>query len=230
MPRPEQERIYMEAANNLLGNLWNDIVNRESPDFSALRADTRIGIEVTTIYRSGTTERGSPAKARESVGARELQEIAREYYSNGGSPISVQVLGSISAKHARDTISSCLRNHRREEAWNRKKYSLDHGIKLYVTDIPEEFPDYERWELVDDHVGHVSTASVEDLQAAIDKKGSRLRSYLQKFQEIDLLIVADRMYRSGKLLPPESPRISNPGFANIYFLSYPDEIAYVDCQ
>jgi hypothetical protein len=62
------------------------------------------------------------------------------------------------------------------------------------------------------------------LQAAINRKGKNLSLYRDKYAEIDLLLVADRILNSGHLLQDEQIVVSNPGFRSIYFLSYPEAI------
>lgn len=56
-----------------------------------------------------------------------------------------------------------------------------------------------------------------------------LSLYRDKYTEIDLLLVADRLLNSGRLLQDEEIVVSNPGFRRIYLLSY-QEAAGRECS
>jgi hypothetical protein len=101
-------------------------------------------------------------------------------------------------------------------------------VKIQMTPLQASFGNYSRWLLVDDRVGWTREVTSTDLQSAINKKAVKLRLYKQKYTDIDLLLVADRTFNSGKLLPAHNLVIQNPGFRRIYFLSYPEAIECVD--
>jgi hypothetical protein len=65
-----------------------------------------------------------------------------------------------------------------------------------------------------DYAPKVSTKSGE----------AQLAAYKAKYERIDLLLVADRVFGSGRLSLLADVQVKNPGFDNIYFLSYPEAI------
>jgi len=98
---------------------------------------------------------------------------------------------------------------------------------LYVTDLPANLIGYSRWQVVDYHVGWVREVTQTELQNAINAKALKLSAYKAKYERIDLLLVADRVFGSGRFSLQADLKIENPGFSNIYFLSYPDLIQSV---
>jgi hypothetical protein len=100
-------------------------------------------------------------------------------------------------------------------------------VKVYMTPLPVSFARYSRWTFVNDKVGWPRSVSASDLQHAINRKAGNLTLYMQKYDNIELLLVADREFNSGKLIQGNLPALSNPGFRKIYFMSYPDSIQLV---
>ena len=77
---------------------------------------------------------------------------------------------------------------------------------------------------VNDRVGWLRRTTAADLQHAINRKEANLPLYKQKYDNIELLLVADRTFNSGKLVDTNDLVVSNPEFRAIYFMSYPDSI------
>ena len=101
------------------------------------------------------------------------------------------------------------------------------GVTVYMTPLPAERPGYSDWTYIDDRVGVVAEISSAMLQAAVDAKAARLPAYQLKYRDIDLLIVADRSFNSRRMSQLAGVSVTNPGFRNIYFLSYPITIQRV---
>ena len=101
---------------------------------------------------------------------------------------------------------------------------LSSDVTLHITNLPESQKHYPYWPSLDHRVGWVRPVASAELQYAIDEKARKLPAYKDKYERIDLLLVADRTFGSGRLSLPADTQIKNPGFTNIYFLSYPDTI------
>ena len=56
------------------------------------------------------------------------------------------------------------------------------------------------------------------------KKAKNLPRYHSPYSEIDLLLVADRTYNSGRLEGIDGLKVENRGFRAIYFMSYLESI------
>ncbi|CUH89065.1 hypothetical protein PH5382_03010 [Phaeobacter sp. CECT 5382] len=88
-----------------------------------------------------------------------------------------------------------------------------------------------RWSVIQDGVGWISR-NEENLQREIDKKARKLSIYKEAYSDIRLLVVANRINNSGKLILEERFRPNLRGFNAVYFLSYPDRVSpfYSQCN
>lgn len=215
------ERIHAESASRLLGEGWNLVEIPEPLDFEVHRGENIFGLEHTQVFKGQVGASGSAEKRNESGRQRMLAQLARSYYQAGGVPIRAQFLGSLPVETV-GLVQSMVQNAPDQE-FERQVFKVG-ALKVFITRIPNSFGHYNRWDLVNDAVGWVGSTSHELLQAAIDAKQPKLAAYHEKYEDIELLLVADRILNSGKLRLTEVPLLRNPGFRRILFLSYPESI------
>jgi len=220
-----QERIYAEKAIELLAVDWTLEDIPDPPDFEIRSGVFFFGLEVRQIFAGGERDFGSPQKRSEKIKSSLVSKLAEQFYELGGRPINVKVLGGVSDESILP-IARALVSSTPQTSWKNASICLD-GVKVFVTRLPDSLSRYSRWTVVDDRVGWPRQVSSNELQSAIDKKADNLRLYKDKYADIDLLLVADRTFNSGRLLPPGVFRISNPGFRSVYFLSYPESIVKI---
>jgi hypothetical protein len=73
--------------------------------------------------------------------------------------------------------------------------------------------------------GRVDRKPNKRIEDEIKKESEKLLTYKKAVgPDIRLLIVADRLYNSGKLMIEGQPRWDLRGFQTVYFFSYPDTI------
>lgn len=230
----EQERIYAEEAIKLLKEDWTLVDIPEPLDFGVRSKNFEFGLEITQVYDGGKKSDTSPIKKisdgslmkkNESKNSRLIDALAKRYYEIGGCPIKVYVLGVLSSERIEQIADQLMFDSALLLEGQRTSFCAN-KVKVYVTRLPLHFDHYSRWTMVDDHVGWVRQVTSGDLQAVINKKRENLVYYKKKYSDVDLLLVADRTFNSGRLILPECITIENPGFRSVYFLSYPESI---DC-
>ena len=217
-----RERIYAEAAAALLDADWLLVDIPEPLDFEVQNAAEKFGLEIRQVFVDIEATFGSPSKRSESKNAQVISALANKYYASGGSPISAKVLGSISMVEAQTLAESMLAAAPLYPGANAILEAQ--GIKIFMTPLPTSWSNYSRWTLVNDKVGWLKQITAIDLQNAVNRKQVNLPLYKQKYENIDLLLVTDRTFNSGKLIEAYHLAISNPGFRAIYFMSYPESI------
>ncbi len=85
------------------------------------------------------------------------------------------------------------------------------------------------WHSVNDRVGWVDRDAASRISDAITKKSQELPRYRQRVgSDVRLLIVADRIYNSGKLALDESRLVNLQGFRTVYFYSRPESVTVFD--
>jgi len=217
-----QERIYAEKAAELLGADWLFVDIPEPVDFEVHSATETFGLEIRQIFVDAEADFGSPAKRNESKNRRTVSALIKRYYKSGGSPISAQFVGVIPVEDTEDLAETMLAAapHYPEPI----KTIEASGVKIFITPLPASFPNYSRWTFVNDRIGWLRRVTSADLQNAINRKEKNLALYKKKYNNIDLLLVADRTFSSGKLIDADNIAVINPGFRAIYFLSYPESI------
>lgn len=217
-----QERIYAETAVKLLSVDWCLVDIPEPPDFEVRNGSERFGLEVRQIFVDTETAFGSPSKRSESKNAQAISALAKWYYTSGGPPIAAKFLGSMSLVDTQVLAKSMVAVAPTYPGPN--KVLDSRGMKVFMTPLPASWSNYSHWDFVNDKVGwsrHVTTA---DIQCAINRKQVNLPLYKNKYENIELLLVADRVFNSGKLVDAIQYAISISGFRAIYFMSYPESI------
>lgn len=225
MASKTQERIYAEFAIKLLTVDWQLSEIPEPLDFEVQANGLAFGLEIRQVFVDREQRFGSPAKRKESKNAGAIIDLANHYYALGGIPISAKFLGSLSTIEVKAFAHELVAIAPSYPGENAIQYIQ--GVKVFMTPLPLDWGNYSRWFYVDDRVGWVKNPSNQELQEAVNRKKEKLRLYKQKYKDIDLLLVADRSFNSGKFQGGENLRVSNPGFRTIYFLSYPESIQRV---
>lgn len=217
-----QERIYAESAIKLLAVDWQLAEIPEPLDFEVRANGLAFGLEIRQVFVDVEQSFGSPAKRAESTNTRSIIALASRYYALGGLPISAKFLGSLSSVETESfaqELAAIAPSYPGESA-------IEHiqGVKVFMNPLPLDWGNYSRWVYVDDRVGWVRNPTDRELQEAVNRKEISLHLYKQKYEDVDLLLVADRSFNSGRLQNCDNLRVSNPGFRAIYFLSYPESI------
>lgn len=220
-----QERIYAETAAQLLGVNWSFGEITEPLDFEVQAADERFGLEVRQVFVDTEATFGSPSRRAEGENQSRIRDIASQYYSQGGRPLSVQFLGPLMDAEIQPLVE-CMLHKAPLSPFQTNTISVGR-VKAFLTAVPDILGNYQRWVYVDDRVGWVREITNEDLQHAVDRKKDKLGLYLAKYPIIDLLLVADRTVNSGRMSSAGSLSVQNPGFRAIYFLSYPESVTHV---
>jgi hypothetical protein len=219
-----QERIYCEAAAKLLGVDWTLFDIPEPPDFEVREDEQVFGLEVRQVFTEEDETIGSSSKRKESHNQRIITGLVDLYYSRGGPPVSAKFLGQLASAPPDTLVDEMLRT--REPGAVNRVFEIDR-LKVFLTFLPATAQPYRRWVHVSDRVGWARSVTSDELQRAVDRKADRLDLYLEKYRVIDLLLVADRIFNSGRLTATDGLGVRNPGFRAVYFLSYPESVVRV---
>ncbi|MGQ5523403.1 hypothetical protein ACUHMQ_09090 [Chitinimonas sp. PSY-7] len=248
MANKDQERAYAQKAAELLPQNWEIIDIPEPPDFEIKYNGNTFGLEIRQVFNRennicdepdedkqktnicddeiGT---GSPTKYREVLNSRKINRLAKLYYQSNGKPIRAVFHGNLLEANMREVLDYLLKLPSTYPT--PPEFHTVSNLTVHIIPLPNDGKSsgYPHWQYVDDRVGWVGQVSPEILQNAIDRKAQKLDSYKKKYNIIDLLLVADHRFNSGKLDINESTdfELNNPGFRNIYFLSFPDSIKQI---
>lgn len=218
------ERLYAESAARLLGFEWELIDIEEPLDFEVKVGNETFGLEVRQVFIDAESSSGSKSKQNESKNQKRASALAKMYKAKGGPPINVKFLGSLQSISDDELIAEIIANC--PSSPNADKRLELNGLIIFLTTLPLDYNNTV-WSCIDDRVGWVGAATSNTLQDAVNKKQGKLPSYLQKYSNIVLLLVADRTLNSGKLSTSQAITVVNPGFSAIYFLSYPEDVIRV---
>lgn len=213
----EHSEAYQAALR--LGEKWQ-LEAREAPDFLVRSGKQHFGLEVTHCHIGPKGRKGAAARAEESARHRWLTEIREDYEAAGGASLHLRYSGEVSPEAAQ----TLLRALREADLETRRPLQPSERLDLpkarvYVHTTPNTY-----WMMVEDRVGSVSQDS-SYLQREIDHKASKLPAYRKIIGDVRLLVVADRIYNSGKLQLPEDFRPDLRGFDAVYFFSYPASVS-----
>jgi hypothetical protein len=230
MTRPTQkrrERFFVEQAARLLGKPWILEDDREHPDFIITEGEQRFGLEVCEIFIGPQDRAGSAMKRTESDLHRQLERLRREYEAIAPITLRVQIVGRLSPENmasivpalvAEDLPSKPVGHHLVIDEGN--------GLRLHVTKAlrPE-------WFSVNQRVGWVDRNPLPIVADAVSKKSNELERYRAAAgADIRLLLVADRIHKSGKLMLDGTAALDTQGFQVVYVLPYPEPVVVFVAQ
>jgi hypothetical protein len=230
----KRERYFVEEAARLLGKTWNLGEDREHPDFVVAENGYQFGLEVMQIFMGPQGQGGSTLKAKESRTQRVVNELQREYESFTNVPLIVKFVGNNEAMGA-DNLATVVPALVAQDLPSKPTcYHFVHDtsvahparsrLRVHVTKALR--PD---WYSVNDRVGFVDRNPHQIIAAAIEKKAKELTRYKDTAgSDIRLLLVADRIHNSGKLLLEERAVFDFQGFQAVYLFPYPEPVVILD--
>lgn len=211
----QQERSYVEDFLRCEFPYWEIQRESETPDFIINDGQTSFGLEVTTLHKD-IGKRGSAGRKKEDRNKRRIASLQKSYEERGGSPLSVRVLGNLSAPGFDLVEMLKPENFPTRPVGHHVKKIID-GVTVFATKAVVSHGQY-----VKDAVGFVRRDAVAIIEEAIDKKARRLEEYKARAGgDVRLLLVSDHLTNSGKLLSPDMTSIAHRGFTAVYFHAYP---------
>lgn len=233
----EREKLYAAKVATLLGEVW-DISEPEDeinwPDLIVKHLDKRFGVEISEIYLDDSQTNGSPMKEDEAYIQNYISDISKEYYQSDNIPINVQLAG-LNRKRGRNKkdikeeqeiiINALVSSSKTLKELEKTRVEIFRGCVAYIQRLPESFGKYTRWIYTSDNVGWVYTPSASYFEEKIKKKAKKLSKYKRNLEEVSLILVANRIYNSGRMSIENDIQLKENGFKNVYFLSYPDFVS-----
>ena len=226
--RKDVERGFLARFLELTGQSVT-IIDTERPDFVLVSGHERTGIEVTQVFRRGDVP-GSKA-AREVVPPhRALAALARLYYQAGGLPLALKTSSVISLEGTQAAalvarlVAARAGMETNEElaVYADEEHTRD---PLHLRALPESFKEYSRWEYTGNAAGPVHTLDLALVEDIIVRKAKQLPHYRRTLRDVHLLIVADRLYNSGRWqVPGDFAELPKRGFDAVHLLLHPVEV------
>ena len=232
------ERQFLAKAAALYPNFPpGSIIDAERPDFLT-SSDSRItGIEVVNYVR-GQHSGGSDHRRNEVLWQQITDEARRKFESNNPDPLMVH-FSWYSNRYPRKAevpaiaanVAEVVERHVPKTIFARTQISGDDFIhtlahtyldSIHVTKVRNARQTI--WAPIG--AGFISVSAPE-LQGISTSKGYKVRQYLQKCDEVWLLIVADGRYTSstGELLEEEARRVESPTlFQEVLFYDRPNKM------
>lgn len=236
MTRPSQkkrERFLAEKAAECLGETWSLGPDREDskpPDFIVTEGVRHFGLEVHEIFTGQQNDAGSHMKREESETQRAVNALRRDYESKKNIPLIVKFVGDMCDENIAAVLPALdAMNLSTKPIGHHDIIEVDEGkakLRVYVTRALQS-----NWFSVNDRAGWVDRNPIDRIAKAIEKKSKKLPRYKEcsGLDDIRLLIVANQIMNSGKLLLKERPALDLRGFQCVYFFSYPESVTVFDC-
>jgi hypothetical protein len=99
------------------------------------------------------------------------------------------------------------------------------GLRVYVTKALRP-----NWFSMKDLVGFIDRDPMPRIAAEVKTKSEKLPQYRQEVgSDIRLLIVADHINNSGKLMLEDQASLDMMGFQAVYFFPYPEAVTVFNC-
>lgn len=209
-----RERFYATEAAVRLGENWI-LSDRESPDFLVDDGGQIFGLEVTDCHIGTKSKGGSKLRSAESSNEKWLNGIREEFGSHTAAEIHLRYLGKATATSRRSLLDALQASNFEETPDFERVHKRIEGGQFWAFKCP-----YPSWVFMEDRVGWVST-DASYLQREIDAKANNLDRYREACASVRLLVVADRIFNSGKLEIASDFEPQLRGFEAVYFFPYP---------
>jgi hypothetical protein len=215
------ERFFVEQAAKLLGKTWLLEEDRERPDFIVTEGDQRFGLEVSDLFIGPQDHSGSSMKRSESITHRKLEALRRNYELLTQTILRVRIVGTLDQQKMATIVPALIaEKFETKQVGDHVVVDLGNGLRLHVTKAfrPE-------WFSIDDRVGWVDRNPVSIIEEAIKRKSNELEGYRAAIgSDVRLLLVANRIQNSGKLMLDDSAVVNAEGFSVVYVFPYPEAV------
>ena len=170
--------------------------------------------------------KGQCKKTEESVHQQTIDRYRHNYETRAKLPLHVQILGTINDQLMDGLVQALLEPEiAAMDLGEQTTLQLDASFKAHVTKAFRG-----EWFLVSDRVGFVNRKPLPVIQRQVAKKARKLNQYKAAVgSDVRLLLVADRLYQSGKLRLVEEASINTHGFRAVYFFSHPESVHTFAC-
>lgn len=217
----DQERFFVEQAARSLGGNWSIVGDSEAPDFIIDSAGARFGLEVQDIFKGPQTSAGASLKRGESIRHQFIDSMRTEYERLSGCILDVKFVGRVGVENRAEVIRKLAEAGFAFVPVGQKLIiELSDGLRVHATKAFRP-----NWYSVNDRVGFVDRNPRQIIATAIEVKAKKLESYrAQAGPDIRLLLVANRIQNSGKLVLEDDARFKLHGFRVVYLYPYPDPV------
>ncbi len=221
-----RERFFVEEAKRVLGKTWSLGPDCEHPDFLVTEDARQFGLEVAEIFNGPMRRAGAAMKEMESNQQRSIELLRTEYEATSNIPLSVKFAGTLNAKTMAKVVQALVAEEFASKSLGHQVViDVAKGLRVFATKAIR--PD---WLRVNARVGWVNANPTTLINDLIEKKSKKLPKYLEAAgPDVRLLIVADRIYNSGKMMLEERTSLNLRGFQVVYFYSYPDSVTVFHC-
>jgi hypothetical protein len=231
MANKQIERMYLEwflKTNNIESH---NIKDKEPPDFHMTHHNKRIGVEVTNIYNEPCPGRkGSKSRRIECIHGQWLNRLSLDYYQKSETPVAVKVIlpcsEELQTDISNDVLSVLLESNKLRE-WEWEIYNLDidnKAIEICLQRLPNTngLKGYSCWTCITDHSGWVAPVTMDHITYALQKKEDKFKTYMIECDEVWLLLVIDKSWKSGMLTFDSHDFVfRDTVFDSVWLLEYP---------
>jgi hypothetical protein len=223
--KKSRERFLAEEAGKLLCRNWKLRPDCESPDFIVTEGEKQFGLEVIEIFIGPQSRSGSTTKRMESDAQHRVNAIRREYEAIANIALRVQFVGDISTENLETVVPALLaEDFASKPIAHHIVVDEGRGLRVHATKVFRA-----EWFYVNDRVGWVDRGAIRYIADAVERKAGELQRYMKAAgSDIRLLIVADRILNSGKLVLDERAPLDLHGFRVVYFYSRPETVVVFD--
>jgi hypothetical protein len=222
-----RERFFAEEAARLLGRAWHLGIDREHPDFVVTEGKEQFGLEVSQIFVGPQDNHGSSLKAAEANTQRTVNNLQRAYENIESVPLIVKLVGNLETDNLETAVPALLAQDLPSKPFGYQfihdttvAYPTRARLRVYVTK-----GSHPNWFSVNDRAGFVYRNPYGIITDAIAKKAADLPRYENAAgRDVRLLLVADRISNSGKLMLEADARFDFCGFREVYLFPYPENV------
>ena len=217
--KKDRERFMASEAAKSLERTWILSDDREHPDFVVTEGAEEFGLELSDIFIGPHSSAGSAMKQNESHTQRAVNDLRRQYEAVVDIPLHVRFVGKLDAENIALVIPKLIASELPSKpVGHHLVIDTSTGLRVHVT---KSFrPD---WYSVNARVGFVDRNPRQIIADAIEKKSKELPRYKAEIgSDIRLLLVADRIHNSGKMMLENTVAFDLHGFRAVYFFPYPE--------
>ena len=216
-----EERYYAEKTAKTLKILWKIERETESPDFIVTEGDRQFGLEVSELFTGSEGRKGSKLKAEESARQRTINLYRKQYEEESNIPLSVRIRGPVNDETMSELLDHLLQcDFESMELGKQIAFQQSEQFKADAAKTRRSW-----WFRIDDFGGWVNTNAVPIIDKRVEEKSGHLPRYRESVgDDVRLLLVANRLFNSGRLELVENAKIVTRGFGAVYFLSYPESV------
>ena len=221
------EQAYATQVAKILKSPWQ-ISNAPNelhwPDLLISTDKETFGLEVREIYPEQLLSDSQALLASDYQTL--VNGIKEAYETSHNRPLRVNFIGDISQPDV--IVKALIKCSSTLDDFAQTHFSPYPGVHLYISALPTNAHNHERWLYVAEQQNKRPTLTKERISNKIKEKSAKLNRYSKNIDDVRLLLVSNALFKLNHSHKKMLHSLTTQGFKKVYLLSFPNRVDVIN--